>query len=51
MKTRAVIMTDKEISLLYTALSELRALSEKEIKDTLMLKTKLLESVCKPATA
>jgi hypothetical protein len=48
---RAVLLTEKEISLLYIALSELRVFSEKETVETNALKTKLFETVCLPATA
>jgi hypothetical protein len=48
---RAVLLTEKEISLLYTALTELRVYSEKELSETIKLKTKLFETVCLPATA
>jgi hypothetical protein len=48
---RAVLLTEKEISLLYVALSELRVYSEKETVETNTLKTKLFETVCLPATA
>jgi len=50
-KARAVILTESEISLLYTALTELRVYSEKETEETNSLKTKLFETVCLPATA
>ena len=48
---RAVRLTEKEISLLYIALTELRVFSEKETVETNNLKTKLFETVCLPATA
>jgi hypothetical protein len=48
---RAVLLTEKEISLLYIALTELRVYSEKETVETNKLKTKLFEAVCLPATA
>jgi hypothetical protein len=48
---RAVLLTEKEISLLYIALTELRVYSEKETVETNALKTKLFETVCLPATA
>jgi hypothetical protein len=48
---RAVLLTESEISLLYTALTELRVYSEKELSETIKLKTKLFETVCLPATA
>jgi hypothetical protein len=48
---RAVLLTEKEISLLYIALTELRVYSEKETVETNKLKTKLFETVCLPATA
>jgi predicted DNA-binding transcriptional regulator YafY len=48
---RAVILTESEISLLYVALTELRVYSEKELSETIKLKTKLFETVCLPATA
>lgn len=48
---RAVLLTEKEISLLYIALTELRVFSEKETVETNNLKTKLFETVCLPATA
>lgn len=47
---RAVLLTEKEISLLYIALTELRSFSEKETVEATNLKTKLFESVCLPAT-
>jgi hypothetical protein len=47
---RAVLLTEAEISLLYTALTELRVYSEKELSETIKLKTKLFETVCLPAT-
>ena len=50
-RTRAVLLTEKEISLLYIALTELRVYSEKETVETNKLKTKLFETVCLPATA
>jgi hypothetical protein len=50
-RTRTVLLTEKEISLLYTALTELRVYSEKEAVETNKLKTKLFETVCLPATA
>jgi len=48
---RAVILTESEISLLYTALNELQVYSDKEAEKTIKLKTKLFETVCLPATA
>ncbi len=48
---RAVLLTEKEISLLYIALTEFRTFSEKETVETNKLKTKLFETVCLPATA
>jgi hypothetical protein len=48
---RAVLLTEKEISLLYVALTELRSFSEKETLEATKLKTKLFEAVCLPATA
>jgi hypothetical protein len=48
---RAVLLTESEISLLYVALTELRVYSEKELSETIKLKTKLFETVCLPATA
>jgi hypothetical protein len=48
---RAVLLTEKEISLLYFALSELRVFSDNEAKDQAKLMTKLFETVCIPATA
>ena len=48
---RAVLLTEKEISLLYIALTELRSFSEKETLEATKLKTKLFETVCLPATA
>ena len=48
---RAVLLTEKEISLLYIALSEYRCFSERETVETNKLKTKLFETVCLPATA
>ncbi len=50
-KARAVILTESEISLLYTALNELQVYSDKEAEKTTKLKTKLFETVCLPATA
>jgi hypothetical protein len=47
---RAVLLTEKEISLLYIALTEFRTFSEKETVETNKLKTKLFETVCLPAT-
>ena len=47
---RAVLLTEKEISLLYIALTEYRCFSEKETVETNKLKTKLFETVCLPAT-
>jgi predicted DNA-binding transcriptional regulator YafY len=47
---RAVLLTEKEISLLYVALTELRSFSEKETLEATKLKTKLFETVCLPAT-
>jgi hypothetical protein len=48
---RAVLLTEKEISLLYIALTEFRTFSDKEAVETNKLKTKLFETVCLPATA
>jgi hypothetical protein len=48
---RAVLLTEKEISLLYFALTEFRPISENEAVETNALKTKLFETVCLPATA
>jgi hypothetical protein len=48
---RAVLLTEKEISLLYVALSELRADTYEELSEATKLKTKLFETVCLPATA
>jgi hypothetical protein len=50
-KLRAVILTEKEISLLYIALTELRADTYEELSEATKLKTKLFETVCLPATA
>jgi hypothetical protein len=47
---RAVLLTEKEISLLYIALTEFRTFSKKETVETNKLKTKLFETVCLPAT-
>ena len=47
---RAVLLTEKEISLLYVALTELRTFSEKETVEATNLRTKLFEAVCLPAT-
>jgi hypothetical protein len=48
---RAVLLTESEISLIYIALTEFRAFSDKETLETNALKTKLFEAVCLPATA
>lgn len=48
---RAVLLTEKEISLLYIALTELRADTYEELSEATKLKTKLFEAVCLPATA
>ena len=47
---RAVVLSEKEISLLYVALTELRTFSEKETVEATNLRTKLFEAVCLPAT-
>ena len=47
---RAVILTESEISLLYIALTEFRAFSDKETSEAISIKTKLFEAVCLPAT-
>ena len=49
-RTRTVLLTEKEISLLYIALTEFRTFSDKETAETNKLKTKLFETVCLPAT-
>ena len=41
---RAVLLTEKEISLLYAALTEFRGYSEKELSETIKLKTRLFET-------